>query len=264
MLVSLIFLFGLFYLRFVPITIFWAIYSLLFSWEPRKNTLFQLLIAANVIISYITALIILIALPVAILNYFIHESTENSLIPMLLLASDNNFRLLGKVNWRDYLFCFLLNENLCSKKKVIALKLMLTATQIVALILIMIGGIEVFNDYNSHINPDIFDFLFPEVGAGMFWGGIALLALTYFFRFLIPATNVIKWKKRILASNNFFSSLRDCAISLSLLHPYFFLSPEGRKLVKNQKISSGQLTLLLRKVFIENKDVIPDKWLCNK
>jgi len=261
MLASFVFLFGLFYLRFVPIAIFWEIYSFFFNWKPRKNIFFQTTIIAIVIISYIIAWVILIAFPIAILNYFLQENTESSVVSILLFVSENNFRLPNKINWKDHLFYFLLNKGLTSKKKVAALKLMLPIAQITTLVLIMIGGIEVFNDYTSHVNPDIFDFLFPKTGAGMFWGGLALLALTYFVYFLISAANAVKWKKRIFISNNLSPLLRDYVISSSLVHPYFFLSPRGRGLVKNKKISSRRLALLLEKAFIENKDQIPDEWL---
>jgi len=261
---SLLFLLSLFYLRFIPINMFWGMYFLFFGRNNHYKALYyQPLIAALIATSYLLALIVLATLPIALINYSIQDYGNSNLIPVLLtLKGGTDINFLGNSPLKDTLFSFLLAGCLCHKKMALVLKNLAKVIHVLAFVLIILGGIDVFNDYNSHVNPDIFDLLFPENGAVMFWGGIAVLTLVYFYlSFLTADTSLSRWKKRLAAIPSISPVFKYLVVSQSLLHPYFFLSPNGRRLVNKKEEINKKLILLLKKAFVENRDRIPEKWL---
>lgn len=258
---SFVFLLGLFYTRYIPLSIFWGIYSCFFGDEETQENFFTKIFTVLLILfSYLISFLIITVLCLAILNYFFQDSSEG-VAPILLFVSENWF-FPSRPHFKNYFYSFLLNQIFCSPKKILAIKTICTFLEVLFLVLIMIGAIEVYNDFHSHLNPDIFDFLFPEGGAEFLWGGIALLSLTYFFlNFLIPGLSGHKWKKRLTLSTRFRPFIKELVISNSLFHPYFFLSPAGRAYLKENPKPEEELSLLLEKALIENKDRIPENWL---
>jgi len=257
------FLAGLFYSRFVPIGIFWAIYAVTYGYKISNYFLRQAFITFAIALSHLIAAIIAISLPVAIANYLVAGEHKNILFPFLMIfveKKDISFFLNHK--FKDYFFSFLVNKLFCSKKIILFLKGALIIIQCVTFLSIILGAIEVFNDYHSHANPDIFDFFFPQYGAGMFWGGTTIFVFTFFFlNFIFPNKSLLKWKYRLIAISDFAPILRRLAVSPLFFHPYFFLSPAGRLLVKRNGLSAEKLHLLLTKAFRENKREIPEEWL---
>jgi len=249
---SFLFLLSLFYLRFIPVNIFWGIYFCFFGRNSRYNIFYQPIIAFFAILSYLPAVAASATLPIALVNYSIQDYQNGSLVPMLLLFGPS----------KNTYFSFLLTEIVCNKKIASFLKNFAQFIRVMALVTIVLGGIDVFNDYNSHVNPDVFDLLFPKNGAVMFWGGAAVFIFTYFhLSFLTGGTSLVKWKGRLNASSGISPFLRYFAVSQSLLHPYFFLSLRGRRLVGKNKKLNKKLILLLKKAFVEERDEIPDEWL---
>lgn len=258
---SIIFLLSLFYFRFIPLSIFWTVFPLLVKSLKVKKLYFNILAAVLIVLSYTVAITVVTALPIAILNYFFQDGDKGILTPVLLFVS-KELEFPGLMPFKNYFYSFLLNGIFCTKKKLVVLRSLATFLEIISLVSIILGGIEVYNDYHSHLNPDAFDFFFPENGAGMFWGGIAALTLSYFFlTFLIPGQSIRKWKRRLEISSKISPSIEEFIIARSLFHPNFFLSPSGRTAVKENHKLADKLPLLLEKAFIKNKDRIPDEWL---
>lgn len=258
---SFVFLLSLFYFRFIPISIFWTIY-LPFSDKLSRKIYREVIAVCLIILSYSATLAIVAVIPITILNYFFQDSNEGILAPILLFVPEKEWNLSGTVPFKNYFFSFLLNSIFCSERKILLTKTLATGLEVISLVLIILGGIEVFNDYNSHLNPDIFDFLFPEYGALMFWGGIFVLTVAYFFlAFLIPGLSVKKWKKRLALSADLPPFIKEFVFSRSLFHPNFYLTPSGRLIVKNNTEAIEDLPLLLEKAFIKNKDRIPENWV---
>jgi len=269
---SFIFLVILFYLRFIPISIFWRLYFLFYPItqalareNPKRprNLSGQILAPILMGASYCLSFAILVSPFIAVLNYLFQDKGESLLVPILLISTNNSYlNFLGRSPQKDSLFSFLLSDWFCNKKKIMALRLLVLTVEILASLGIIFGSIEVFNDYNSHRNPDIFDFLFPDNGAAMFWGGIAIFFLTHFYLyFLAPASSTRKWKTRLLAGSQIPAALREFTISRSLLHPYFFLSSRERGFVKENNVTGEKLNPLLEKAFRENRSSIPIEWL---
>lgn len=267
--ISILFLLFIFYLRYIPISIFWKLYSF-FSLEKGiiENKSFaslfnrRLIEGLLVFFSYSIAFIVVSTLVIAISNYFFRDNTKSVLAPMILFSSHDYLKILKERKYFSILFSFLLSDWFCFKKRIFLWRSTVLSIRFFAILLIVIGGIDVYNDYNSHINPDVFDFLFPESGSAFFWGGIVLLNTTFFLLdFLMPTSRSLGWKDRLEKSFVMSPTTREFVVSRSLLHPYFFLSPHGRLLVKTNNTPTNKLSLLLEKAFVKGKDWIPDEWL---
>lgn len=255
---SFFFLLGSYFLRHVPLTIFWGLQSIFpFSKHSHLRVLSSLLF---LIVSYGTSFLLLMSILIFVLNYMVIKNFQSTILPILLteeLITANNLNLVN-----NKYFSLLFSRLICSKKFAIPFKFALRLLEFFALIAIGVGLVDILNDFSSHINPDLFDILFPLNGALPFYGGVTLLSLTAFFLyFVFPSSNIQKWEKRLRLSLNFPASIRGYIVSPTLLHPFFFLTPKGRLITRKNSITVKTLTLLLKKALLDNKDQIPEEWL---
>lgn len=258
MIKSFLFLLGLYFLRHVPLTIFWGLYSLLPEEKISKPGIAYP--AGFLVLGYLASSFLIISVVVFVFNVLIANDFQSTILPILLTEEIVAAEKLNPVEIKR--FSLLLSQLVCLKKFALPFKFLLRLFEFLALISIGIGLVDILNDINSHLNPDLFDFLFPLSGALTFYGGISLLSITSFFLyFIFPPKNIQKWKRRSNASLSFTAGFRSHIVSPSLSHPYFFLTPKGRYLVSKKLIPSATLTLLLEKALLDNKDRIPEEWL---
>ncbi|MFH1182982.1 MAG: hypothetical protein V1690_01835 [Candidatus Moraniibacteriota bacterium] len=202
--------------------------------------------------------ILIFALNILVINNF-----QSTILPILLTEEIIATVKLNTIDSKY--FSFLLPRLIYLKRFAIPFKFILRLSEFLALISMGIGLVDIINDFSSHVNPDLFDILFPLSGALMLYGGITLLSITSFFLyFVFPPGNIQKWRNRLNVSLNFPFWLRSYAVSPALLHPYFFLTPRGRFITVKNTISTKTLTLLLEKALLDNKDRIPEGWLEDK
>jgi len=261
MLKSFVYLLGLYYFRYIPINIFWGLYSPTLAKSNFKNTFLGKLSGIILIfISYAAGLFMLVSLFTLILNIIIAKNWQNIFLP-LIFAKDDNLTF-GQTKSRGFQFSFLLSRLFWSKRITLPFKFFLRLMEFLALVSVGIGIVELSNDFSSHLNPDFLDILFPQSGAFLFYGGITLFSLSSFFLyFALPQDNIQKWKARIQESQPKPKFIKKLIISQALLHPYFFLSPHGRHSASQNQENQKRLSLLLEKALLENKDRIPEEWL---
>jgi hypothetical protein len=258
MIKSFFFLLGLYFLRHIPLAIFWGLYSL-FPQEKKSKIGLGLSIIF-LAIGYGAGFLLIMSIIIFILNVLIINNFQSTILPILLTQE---IITAGKLNSiKSKYFSLLLSRLVYSKRFSLPLKFLLRLVEFLALISIGIGLVDVLNDIASHENPDLFDLLFPLGGAMMLYGGITLLSITSFFLyFVFPTRSIQKWEKRLSVSLNLPAGLRNYIVSPSLLHPYFFLTPKGRFLTTRKAPPTKTLTLLLEKALLDNKDQIPEEWL---
>ena len=150
-----------------------------------------------------------------------------------------------------------------AKKKFLIL--LFRMLEILGLILLSIGGIELGNDFQSHVNPDVFDFFFPDIGGNIFWGGLSLFSFSSFFLYFIFGQEDLRsWRKRINKIRNLPGFWEEILISKTLMHPYFFLSSGGRALLQKKKmVFDEKIFRFLNKAIRENLRGIPEEWIDN-
>jgi len=245
---SFIYLLGLYFARFIPLKIFWGLYSLM---EAAKIRIRPKTLIPLVILSYGAALLALFIILLAGLNFSLAHNLQSVWLPLLVAPQQD-----------DRNFAFLLSPLLCRKFAVLPLRIILGLLEYSALIAMGFGAVEVINDYSSHLNPDVLDLFFPANGAVLLYGGFAFfVSAGFFLYFLLPSRNLRKWKRRTAASSQYAPVYRNLIVSPALLHPYFFLSPGAKLFCAKHKIDSKRIALLLEKAPIENRDVISLEWL---
>jgi len=246
---SYIFLLLLFYLRYIPLAVFWHLFMPII---PTKRSFSKVLVLISITLSYIFSLFILAAPLLFFLNFFLMDDSRREMLLSLFLFLGGVENSFPPSSHRESLF---------SRVNVKRSKLSMLAANVVSLFsvaVITLGSIEVFNDFNSHSSPDIFDLFFPDFGGSMFWGGITLLTLSSFYTYFLSNTqSVRKWKYRWAVASSFPDFLKDLIFSFSLTHPYFFLEQKSR----GKHINSPKLRLLLKRAFREDKDHIPSDWM---
>jgi len=258
---SLFFLLGLYFMRHIPISIFWGLCSLFPAVVRPKQRLAVLKMFAS--ISVISVFLILFSILIFILNILIVNNFHLTILPILLteeIARVWNYKIK-----KDRYYSLLLSLFITQKRYASSFQFILRIVEFGALIFIGVGLIDILNDVLSHKNPDLFDILFPLGGALPFYGGITILSITAFFiYFVFRQKNIQRWRKRLQIAQKFPAGLRDFAVSKALLHHYFFLSAKGRSLTRKNNISTQNLILLFKKALLENIDQVPEEWLTRK
>jgi len=213
---SFLFLLNVFYLKFIPTAFVWNGFAPLIKPEKENyRTIRITLFTISILISYLIALIIYLIPFIFFLN-------------LILIGSGNKdsflsiYFFLGGITNYSLLVSRLANPKFA--------KVLGNILLFFSLIILTIGGMEMFNDYSSHVNPDIFDLLLPEYGGKLFWGGAFLLTLSSFIlNFLSQSQSIKVWKKREEVAKKLPKYLQTLVFSKSILHPYFFLDTEDRK-----------------------------------
>jgi hypothetical protein len=253
---SLIYLLGLYFTRFIPLKIFWGLYSLA---ESVRIKIGPKILVPLIILSYGATLFVLFIILLAGLNFSLAHNLQLIWLPLLAVPEKSAFYWK---NFNDKNYIFLLSPLLYLKAIVLPLRIILGLLEYSALVAMGFGAVEVVNDYSSHLNPDILDLFFPANGAVLLYGGFAIFVLVSFFLYFVLAPrNLHKWKRRIMTSSRYAPAYRSLIISPALLHPYFFLSPGAKLFCAKRKISSKRIALLLSKAILENRDVISFEWL---
>jgi|GEM_PF-1530741 len=254
---SFVYLLGLYFVRFIPLKIFWGLYSL---GERLKIQIGPKLLFLLIPASYGVSLLALFFILLAGLNFSFAHNLQLVWVPLLAEPGNPANFDSGKLDYRYY--SFLLSPLLCRKILAIPLKIVFQMLAYLALIATGFGAAEISNDYSSHLNPDFFDLLFPANGAVLFYGGLALFILTGFFLyFLLPVRNLRKWKRRMETSSRFSPGYRNWIVSPALLHPYFFLSPGAKNFCAQHAVDPKIISLLFNIALVENRDIIPFEWL---
>lgn len=260
MIKSFFFLLGLYYFRHVPQSIFWGLFSVLPTINSLKLKTFYLGLLLSV--SYVVSFFLLCSLMIFAFNVLLAYDFQSTILPILLtedIITNSNIKTFSRKN-----FSLLLSPLINLKRFALPFQFILRLLEFIALISIGIGLVDILNDVTSHVNPDLFDVLFPLNGALPFYGGITILSVTSFFLyFIIPPRNIQIWMKKVEISSHFPAVIRNQAISPSLLFPYFFLTPKGRFITGKNGLSAITLALLLKKALLDNKDQIPEEWLEN-
>jgi len=246
---SLVYLLGLFFTRFIPLKIFWGLYSLAERVKMRRG---PGLLIPLVVLSYGASLLALSLMLLVWLNFSFAHNLQLVWLPLWVEPE--------KLNPKNY--SLLISPLVYSKFFRLAGKIIFSLLEYLALISVGFGAAEIRNDYSSHLNPDYLDLMFPANGAVLFYGGFTLFVLVGFFLyFLLAPRNLRKWKQRVAISSQLAPGWQRLIISPALLHPYFFLSPGAKHFCVKYKIEAKRIALLFNKALIENRDIISLEWL---
>ncbi len=221
--------------------------------------------ASLLFFSTLVSFILLLIFPIAIVNFIIVGGKKSIFTSLFMFwkiernnSKDNSAERMKK-NLSLLTFEFFSGKYIRKMTQIF-----LKGMEIFGLILFSIGGIELSNDFRSHVNPDIFDFFFPDIGGKFFWGGLAIFSLSSFFLyFILKSQNLKDWKKRYsltLVQNSFWQKM---LVPEILMHPYFFLSLAGREVFSNSNLNQKDEMLfkLFNKAWRQNKRMIPDEWM---
>ena len=255
---SFLFQIWLFYFRFLPLQIFWGLCpAIVFQNQQKHPRLFASAVFLFLFFAYLIASLLFLIFPVTIINFLIFWTGGKNLVAaVFLFPPEEDSQTQKQEKERDSNFQFLLSPLVNSPVSKVFFRLL----EIFSLILLGISSVELFNDLFSHHNPDIFDFLVPNFGGEMFWGGASLFSLTSFFLYFAGAVFDLRvWKRRRqkVGSSDFWQKM---LFSASLLHPYYFLSPKGRKKLRHQKVRIDLQKLLCR-AYRKNLSWIPEEWI---
>lgn len=261
---SFFFLFNFFYFRFLPLFIFWSICPERVFLKRRKPNIFWdgFTPAFFLFLSYLLSLTAWFFYPILALNFLVigpNKSFFSSLFMFWKIdKKDLNLKSAESLS-QNLTFLLYLSGKVRRRTAFVVFR----SLEILGLILFSIGGVEVSNDFQSHLNPDIFDFLFPDFGGRFFWGGLALFSFSSFFLyFLLGFENLKKWKIRIKKVKNLPSFWEKLLVSETLLHPYFFISPDLRVLLQKEKmVFDEKIFRFLNKALRSNLPRIPDEWI---
>ncbi len=212
---SFCFLIFLYYFRALPVEIFWFFFRPL-NRIKSVTKITNLIVPVLILVSHLIAFV-LIFVPILLFLNSILNSFLKDLFGLIFLISGSAKKQ------RDQLYIFLKSPLIKKKLWRFAVENLFFSLGVFGAILSAIGGIETLNSFSAHRNPDIFDLVFSEFGSQLFFGGIFLINLSFFYiYFLSTPQSRKKWtsRKRILRKiNPFFHFF---VFSTALTHPYFF------------------------------------------
>lgn len=223
-LTSFIFLLALFYARFIPLEIFWKLYFIFKKiLLPEIKPVFNIGLFLFLTVSHLIALFVLVCPFLWVANYVSRQDLGKNIFSFFLITS------LSKVTKHDRLYFLLLSNWLNNLRKVKCLYWSAQALKLMALLATIIGAIETTNSIHSHVNPDIFDWFFPENGAYALWGGLTGLSFGHFLTgFLLRIQSASQQRKRLAELPNLPEYLKNIVFSSALSHKYFYLPRKER------------------------------------
>jgi len=254
---SLFALFGTFYLRILPASLFWIFLPPgLFVKLPSRWRI--LLPAPTILISLFVSLSIF-AFPLVWVSNLLARAALGKAFFAFFLSQGNLSKSKKYKRINDFPPIMIW---VSAGKRFYLLRALTQLASLLSVSLVTVGLIEAANSFFSHSTPDWLDFLFPESGAGFLWGGLALMSICIFIlNTLISSQNIRRWKNRKIASQKAPKYLRSLIAPTEIFNPYFFLSQKGKELAGKKSTAASRISNLFKKAWQENLEQIPDEWL---